>query len=152
MKLHQFLRVIPLIFLSATTLPSHARVFKYEDQVNRVTIYSNMPAPPAPAETVLPKTGPSAPARESEFTSPQKRASGTNVIATPSGPDSHDYPRISPTRQKARDSERRAILSHELQLEQAALAEARSRNAPDEIIYRYKANIEALKRELAYVN
>ena len=79
-----------------------------------------------------------------------KKASAT---PTPS-----DFPRVSSSEQKARDTDRRAILERELATEQAALEKVRQSlaganplaSARDSILL-HERNIEALNKELAKV-
>jgi hypothetical protein len=161
----------------------HATIYKAEDAVNRVTIYSNVPIrlapakaespelmPPIPRATLKPAQSPTpAPAPKSApvpapapAPAPTPTPTATKVAEMPhpipkskvgfksSGSIASDYPRIAPAVQKARDSERLAILANELQSEQAGLAEALSRKAATGVIQRYTSNIEALKREIEY--
>lgn len=79
-----------------------------------------------------------------------KKASAT---PTPS-----DFPRVSSSEQKARDTDRRAILERELATEQAALEKVRQAvtgaNPPAtarDSITLHERNIEALNKELAKV-
>jgi hypothetical protein len=59
-----------------------------------------------------------------------------------------DFPRVSAETQKARDSERRRILKHELAWEQAALDQAIVDKDPSEVLQRHRENIESLHREI----
>lgn len=162
-------RFILLICLGAAASSLHATIYKLEDHVNRVTIYSNMPLRPVLIKTDTPKQAPTiTTVRRQETPQPQPQPqpqppvastgtssaagtgtdTGSGTGAKPIGSAINDYPRISPVVQKTRDSERLAILKHELQMEETALADAVSRNATEETIRRFKANIDALKREI----
>ncbi|WP_151633895.1 hypothetical protein [Noviherbaspirillum aerium] len=209
-------RISRLLLLCAAVaaFPLNARIYKLEDEANRVTIYSNMPIRPSAAKPELPK--PAEPPKKPEPANvielprsdlpkskistpiqeirpltakpellksvelPKKPEPGNTIelpkieppkskLSTPiqdavsppiplsetgvstqiSPTSSVDYPRISPIVQKTRDSERLSILNNELQSEQTALAEAEARNAPGEILRRYRKNIEALRREIS---
>ncbi|WP_228535973.1 hypothetical protein [Noviherbaspirillum malthae] len=182
LKLRLFSHLVLLICTSTTSSPVHATIYKAEDAINRVTIYSNVPIrlapgkaeapelmPPIPQATLKPAQSPtpapipkSAPASAPTPTPTPTPTATAKVAEVPhlipkskvgfksSGSIASDYPRIAPAVQKARDSERLAILANELQLEQAGLAEALSRKAATGIIQRYTSNIEALKREIEY--
>lgn len=159
MKLFYLFRLISFICMGAAALPLYAAIYKLDDHVNRVTIYSNMPIRPAPVKTdvskPLPTTPtapitPTTPTREPGAPVPQPPPASATVSAKPTSSAMNDYPRISSAVQKTRDNERLAILNHELHLEETALADAVSRNVAGDIIRRYKANIEALKREIGY--
>lgn len=214
MRSHRISRLLLLLCAAAPASPLNARIYKLEDEANRVTIYSNMPIRPSVAKPELPKTvempkkSDSANLIELPRIDPPKSKASTPIqdihplttkpglpkaVEVPKKPEpvetvehsridqpksklstpiqdavyppvpmsetgfssqikptsSIDYPRISPIVQRTRDSERLAILNNELQLEQTALAEAVSRNAPEEILRRYRTNIEALRREIS---
>jgi hypothetical protein len=139
--------------------PAHATIYKVEDEVGRVTIYSNkpirlpivrsepteLPTFAQPASTPLPP----APVRQPEAAPSQAPASVLPSIPQPAVPTLNEFKRIPSSVQKVRDTERLSILLNELQLEQAALADALSRKAGSEMIHRHQSNIEALKREIA---
>lgn len=158
-RLHAICRLALLLCCSACTSHAHSTIYKVEDEVRRVTIYSNKPIHLPVARSEPPELPPSAqpastplrpaPIRQPEATPPQASAfdlgSGPKTLA----PALNESRRIPPAVQKVRDGERLSILHNELQLEQAALADALSRKAGSEIIHRYQSNIEALKREIA---
>lgn len=171
MRVFHSLQLMLPICLGGATSSLHATIYKLEDQVNRVTIYSNMPISPVPIRTEIPKLPPpnaavrgqEAPLPQPVPQQPQPPPAASTGSSTPAGTEANtdsgtgakpigsalnDYPRISPVVQKTRDSERLAILRHELQMEETALADAVSRNAAAETIRRFKTNIDALKREI----
>lgn len=145
MKLYKFFRLMSIACMNAAALPLHAAIYKLDDHVNRVTIYSNMPISPVPAKKDEPKPPP---AKEADIPLLQTPTPSPGISARPAGSASTDYPRISPTVQKTRNGERLSILIHELQMEETALNDAVAKNAAADIIHRYKSNIEALKREI----
>lgn len=59
-----------------------------------------------------------------------------------------NFPRVTPATQRQRDSERRRILTEELEAEQAAMNDAIATQAATEVIHRHRANVAALEREL----
>ena len=81
--------------------------------------------------------------------------SGTSAKAAPVTTPA-DFPRVDNALQKARDSDRRAILAEELKSEEAKLLQQRMETKGDpklvaENVSRTEKNIEALKREIANI-
>lgn len=66
----------------------------------------------------------------------------------PRQPTPADFPRVNTDQQKARDSDRRAILEQELGIEQKNLADARQ-GAQQDKVQLHERNIESIRRELA---
>jgi hypothetical protein len=59
-----------------------------------------------------------------------------------------DFPKVSESKQKERDDDRRHILMTELRKESVSLEEVELKKADAETINRHKTNIAALKREI----
>jgi hypothetical protein len=85
-------------------------------------------------------------------------AAGTRPAKASATPTPSDFPRVSSTEQKSRDTDRRAILERELATEQAALdkakqtltsAGAKPPQATRDAITLHERNVEALNKELA---
>lgn len=74
--------------------------------------------------------------------------SETRSSAPPKKPTPNDFPRVNNDQQKARDTDRRAILEQELAVEQKNLDDARNQGGQDKMRL-HERNIEALKKELA---
>lgn len=164
-RLHAICRLALLLCFATCTSQAHSTIYKLEDEVRRITIYSNKPihlsvarseppersppAPPAPPAPPVSTPLPPAPIRQPEATPLQAPPSVAGSGPKPPVAALNESRRIPPAVQKVRDSERLSILHNELQVEQAALADALSRKAGSEMIHRYQSNIEALKREIA---
>ena len=95
---------------------------------------------------------------------PNKNSVNSGVAPAPTGatktPTPADFPRVSGTEQKGRDSDRRAILEREIVTEQALLEKAKNptpaqtatpeaRKALQDSIALHERNIEALNKEIA---
>lgn len=105
--------------------------------------------PPAPSS---PRSGSGASAA-----SAASGAAGTRTSAA-ANPTPSDFPRVSGDQQKARDTDRRAILEREMAAEQASLEKARLALGPQpaqapqaarDTVLLHERNIEALNKELA---
>lgn len=85
---------------------------------------------------------------------PRSRAGSSSKAAPVTTPT--DFPKVDNAQQKARDSDRRAILLDELKSEEAKLVQQRADKGGEpkliaENISRTEKNIEALKREIANI-
>lgn len=91
---------------------------------------------------------------------PAPRGSGTPAAAPRAAatPTPADFPRVSGSEQKARDTDRRAILERELAAEQASLDKAKLALGPQpaqapaaarDTVALHERNVEALNKELA---
>lgn len=141
-----------MTFLGLTDALAHTRIQRQIDPETGITTYSfnpspdhrrEKPAPPpvpraAPDTTPLRTTAPAAKQTETRIAPP--------IRLTPSS--YRDFPRVSADTQKERDSERRRILKQELVWEEEKLAQAIENKAAGDVVQRFRANIEALQREI----
>lgn len=83
---------------------------------------------------------------------------GNSAPRAATNPSPSDFPRVSSNEQKARDTDRRAILERELASEQASLEKAKQALGPNpaqapqmvrDTITLHERNIEALNKELS---
>lgn len=154
-RLRRFMTGIFMALLSLTDALAHARIQHQVDPETGITTYSfrpesndrrEKPAPP-PARRVAPEVAPL-----------QTTVSATRPLETRTAPairlipaSYRDFPRISAETQKERDSERRRILKQELAWEEEKLTQAIEDKAAVEVVQRYRANIDALHREIRNV-
>ncbi len=123
-----------------------------------VVLFTNQPTAKKKCSVISVQTppAPSSP-RNGSGTSATSGAAGTRTSAA-ANPTPSDFPRVSGDQQKARDTDRRAILEREMAAEQASLEKARLTLGPQpaqapqaarDTVLLHERNIEALNKELA---
>jgi hypothetical protein len=138
--------------LSATAGAS--TLYKCTDE-SGVVLFTNQPTAKKKCSVISVQTppAPSSPRSDSGATSAPRARSSATANPTPS-----DFPRVSGDQQKARDTDRRAILEREMAAEQASLEKARLALGPQpaqapqaarDTVLLHERNIEALNKELA---
>lgn len=152
---------VVMSFLALTDTLAHARLQRQIDAETGITTYSFQPSPshrmekralppPPPTATPTPTTR-AAPDTTPLRTTPSaaKQTETRTAPAISRIPSSYrDFPRVSPETQKERDAERRRILKQELAGEEEQLAQAIENKAAGDMVQRFRANIEALHREI----
>ncbi len=126
------IRALAAMYLIATN--AHSAIFLHTEAGTGMEVYSNL-APKAGALVITPAAASVLPTAASR---PQKQLS---QIARSD----------QSSQQSAREVDRRAILSSELQSEQLALKSATLQRAAVEVIVRHQSNVAALEREISRV-
>ena len=137
-------------FLGMGEACSHAPIQRRTDPESGVVTYVYLPAPVPPR--IKPDSSPRRTASAAaKAAPPQSKAKqpGMPALAIPETPPAPgDFPRVSAHVQKTRDTQRRRILLQELAAEEEKLAHALASDAESGALHRYRANIEALQREI----
>lgn len=153
-------------FLCMTDVLAHATIQRQVDAETGITTYSFRPANskvvettepraqprPAPAASLAPvmsamPVAPAAPAGPPAASTMKPQETSALPVGLISS-SRRDYPRVPAEVQKVRDAERRRILKEELAWEEENLAQAIGSKVSGDAVIRYRANIEALNREI----
>ena len=155
LRLRFIVGAIVMTLAGTTQALAHGQIRRQIDPATGIVTYIYRPSPAdrnikaasLPVPHQMPDKRPS-PITVSAREKPQMKPVPAEEIASPSY---REFPRVSAATQKARDSERRRILKHELAWEQAALDQAIENKDASEVLRRHRENIESLHREISNV-
>jgi Domain of unknown function (DUF4124) len=138
--MHRISARIALSLLFALPVVARAEVYRYVDARGDI-IYSNVPpgGMPDPDESTSPPRG-----RPDVPRGRPVAPAGRTSAASPA-----EFPRVSASAQKDRDTLRRRILEDELRAEQVLQRQAVAKGAADEADA-HQRNVRSLERELSY--